>query len=599
MLSAALLCGFVSALPKQSADTVDYDEDTLLSLDVLQEMFPTGRYWNHMGMESNNPRGTTDIPCNHSKNSERYCNRSYQYDTQCYGYAQQLALMMYGSRFRTWTCDKNMDNLKAGDVIVFGYVGQFGGHTIMVTDVEDDILYYTDCNTGGQCRIDWTGWHAKSYFADEFIETPGKVSINGVYHAPYEAPKHFIETGHIMTEEEAAGQTLPDGDYQIVSSVIRNFFMNHADITAEEQYANVQMNQYPYEKAPGENDIWELTYQNNGFYTIREKDSGQYLSVSNDSTESRTNVVLCAQNDSDTQLWSVSPTADGYEIRSKCGAWYLNVESCMAEDGRNVQVWINSGNIQSWGFIPETDPDTKQIPEGRYYIRSLSDPDYYMHITELDAQQVIIWKCAAVLSDTQKDAFTLTHFQSDANRYGIALPFREWLLYMDLNTEFSSLDHLREGCSIKVDTAEPDAVRQSLYWDFRPAGDGSYYIVSKAGGYCLTADPDAVAETDPEAENDPDAEYDPYHVISNLSQQHFTGADNQKWILERLRMPGELIAGDVNADGVCDRQDAEVLQSWLLAKPNTVLGDWKAGDLNGDFRLTASDLSMLLRMKIS
>ena len=58
-------------------------------------------------------------------------------------------------------------------------------------------------------------------------------------------------------------------------------------------------------------------------------------------------------------------------------------------------------------------------------------------------------------------------------------------------------------------------------------------------------------------------------------------------------MPGEQIEGDVNADGLCGWSDAELLQSWLLAKPDTALQNWNAGDLNNDSRLTAADLSLL------
>ena len=250
ILSAALLCGFMPALKGNTAEIIVNEDDTLLSFDDLREMFPADRYWNHMGMDTNDPKCTTDIPCDHSTYGEKYCNKSYQYDSQCYGYAQELGLLMYGTRFRYWECDNNTDNLKAGDVITYGYVGQFGGHTVMVTDVKDDIVYYTDCNTGGTCRISWNGRRSKSFFSSQFIEEPGLVAINGVYHAPYKAPEHFIETGCIMTEEEAAGQTLPDGDYQIVSSLKRNFFLNHADITVQEQNTNVQMKLFLIQKHP-------------------------------------------------------------------------------------------------------------------------------------------------------------------------------------------------------------------------------------------------------------------------------------------------------------------------------------------------------------
>ena len=55
----------------------------------------------------------------------------------------------------------------------------------------------------------------------------------------------------------------------------------------------------------------------------------------------------------------------------------------------------------------------------------------------------------------------------------------------------------------------------------------------------------------------------------------------------------ESVRGDVNADGVCSGKDAELLQRWLLAVPDTTLPDWYAGDLNRDGRLNAADLTLL------
>ena len=72
-------------------------------------MFPSGKYWNHMDVESD---GTdylmvTDIPCNHTENGEAYCNLyngmsddAYVYkdtSTQCWGFASYLSDYIFGS----------------------------------------------------------------------------------------------------------------------------------------------------------------------------------------------------------------------------------------------------------------------------------------------------------------------------------------------------------------------------------------------------------------------------------------------------------------------------------------------------------------------
>ena len=56
------------------------------------------------------------------------------------------------------------------------------------------------------------------------------------------------------------------------------------------------------------------------------------------------------------------------------------------------------------------------------------------------------------------------------------------------------------------------------------------------------------------------------------------------------------VIGDINKDGVCDKKDAVLLRDWLAAEPDTVLADWKAGDLDKDGKLTGSDLTLLKRI---
>ena len=55
----------------------------------------------------------------------------------------------------------------------------------------------------------------------------------------------------------------------------------------------------------------------------------------------------------------------------------------------------------------------------------------------------------------------------------------------------------------------------------------------------------------------------------------------------------EEVIGDINGDGTCDKADAALLLNWLIAKPDTTLANWKAGDLNDDGKLNAVDLTLL------
>lgn len=56
----------------------------------------------------------------------------------------------------------------------------------------------------------------------------------------------------------------------------------------------------------------------------------------------------------------------------------------------------------------------------------------------------------------------------------------------------------------------------------------------------------------------------------------------------------DAIRGDVNADGVFSMTDVVMLQKWLIKEGEII--DWAAGDLSGDKRLDAVDLSLMKQM---
>ncbi len=53
------------------------------------------------------------------------------------------------------------------------------------------------------------------------------------------------------------------------------------------------------------------------------------------------------------------------------------------------------------------------------------------------------------------------------------------------------------------------------------------------------------------------------------------------------------LRGDVNMDGKFNLADVVLMQKWILASPDAVLADWKAGDLCADDRLNGFDLALM------
>ena len=81
--------------------------------------------------------------------------------------------------------------------------------------------------------------------------------------------------------------------------------------------------------------------------------------------------------------------------------------------------------------------------------------------------------------------------------------------------------------------------------------------------------------------------------LDGLSVTAYSGAitlSNAKILVKGAQ---ESVQYDLNADGRFDIADAVLLQKWLLAVPDTVLADWRTGDLDGSGKLDASDLSLM------
>ncbi len=138
-----------------------------LTLGQLQEKFPAGRYWNHIGSSGNRPDETTSSPCTHHADgcSKDHgfgggcgCNSFLGLSIQCMGFAEKCGYDATGYNPRndangwyTYFNSTALDKLKPGDIVRYTN----NGHSIFVTAVDGDTVTYGDCNSDGQCIIRW------------------------------------------------------------------------------------------------------------------------------------------------------------------------------------------------------------------------------------------------------------------------------------------------------------------------------------------------------------------------------------------------------------------------------------------------------------
>lgn len=161
-----------------SGDDIALASARTYTLDELRQKYPAGKYWNHVGSSTNNPEGYTSTACtdHYVKRADgtrgigQYDNRYYGahgWATQCAGYAQQVASCYAGSDPQTWTKRTGtaaVNDLKTGDVV--RYLND--GHSIFITAVDGENVWFSDCNYGNRCIIRWDVKTTKSAIKKTF-----------------------------------------------------------------------------------------------------------------------------------------------------------------------------------------------------------------------------------------------------------------------------------------------------------------------------------------------------------------------------------------------------------------------------------------------
>lgn len=197
-------------------------------------------------------------------------------------------------------------------------------------------------------------------------------------------------------------RTIPDGDY-IIASVVKpdSKQLYFLDIVGTDNVANgdnvaicgpCDVDTIPVY------DIWTLTYQNDGFYSIRQKGTEMYLTVSGDGQTEGCSVVAWADNGGGSvQRWAISSNGanNGCRLQCRYSGFSLDVANGAFTNGNDVWQWENNDSVaQSWLFIPYKPERTLQ--DGCYILLSNMDENYELDVAGdtgdiPDGQNAQIW----------------------------------------------------------------------------------------------------------------------------------------------------------------------------------------------------------------
>ncbi|MBR1591431.1 MAG: RICIN domain-containing protein [Ruminococcus sp.] len=369
------------------------------------------------------------------------------------------------------------------------------------------------------------------------------------------------EEGHVMSEDEAAGKTIPEGDYIIYNALDMKYYLDTPMDNETYEGENVQMcfdNQF----APSPYDIWNVSYQNNGFYKIKQKNTNMCLDVYGSSLLNGTNVQIWSGNDSDAQLWSVRKTDSGYTLQSKCNAYFLDVEDSAAATDTNVRTYSESGeNNQNFCFIPVT--NEQPVRDGVYKIQAACNNYFF-----LDADGVKGDFSDETNIQVSKDKYE--NFRVEYNGDGWYKIYEESSgLALDVNNIDGGAYFSQNKRNVQL-FGNNDG--RSQLWKIRYE-NGHYTIISALSGYCLGLEEENCFEG------------------QNVVQIQHSGSHTQQWNF--VQPFGK---GDINCDSKVNIADAVLMEEYIFSAIGLENEKFENADINSDGVVDVFDMIELRKI---
>ena len=260
-------------------------------------------------------------------------------------------------------------------------------------------------------------------------------------------------------------KTIEDGTYRIAMFSNQNIGID-IDGGSQENGANVLLWEW-YE----ENNVqkqFDLEYDGNGYYIIRNKNSNKVLDVQNGGTSNGTNVWQYEENGTSSQKWKIIKNNNGsYSIISKYSGLYLDISNGNIANGGNVQVYEGNNSVaQQFMFIKLDNQIEKTVEDGIYEITSSLDSSKAFDMTDnstSDGTQLQLWDSDGFIQQRYKITYNTSYYTITA---------------MNSNKVLA----INDNNQVIQKTASGDIKEK---WSIKSFGNNKYTFVSLSNDYCI------------------------------------------------------------------------------------------------------------------
>lgn len=337
---------------------------------------------------------------------------------------------------------------KAGDFLFFEPLSGSSGHVGIVTGYNSTtkVISFVSGNSGlypGQVKAGTVKWKKGEKYGSQQVLGVGR-------------PK-YVDKSAIAAPGE---QVVSDGEYHIVSAKNDNQTLSVAG-ASKTSGANVEV----AAALEDSKQVFSVKWLGNGYYTLTSKRSGMNLEAEGGGTTAGTNVRQAKAANANRQKWVIQDAGNGYfYIICKCSSLYLS------SSNGNAQTDKTKNTAQKWKFVAWGGSTGKTLKAGTYHMVTALDTTKSVNVEEMstkDGANVLLGKSKGLSGQAVKVSYLGNGYYTLTN-VGSQLCFSTAGSLAKSNVQQTAL------------TGE-----DSQQWILKEAGDGSYYVISKASGLAL------------------------------------------------------------------------------------------------------------------
>jgi len=290
-------------------------EEMARKFEELKAKYPEGSYWN----------GSYKV-------------NGAEMSWQCMGWAETVCDYLFGENPRAWVQQTNFNNLCVGDHVRINN----NGHSIVITNMVGDTIYYADCNAGYDGRVHWNKTMTRAQLISKTTWFKSQ-------------PNNWVRTlNGVSTQSSQQSTSTPSSVNEGVYNVVNVDSGRYLNVYAGNDWDGVNVCVWDRDGSPEQN--MKIVHRGGSKYAFYPQSSnGRVIDANRGSSYSNplkagNNIDLWQTNDAPAQEWYLIDCGGGkYSIELaaarglviSCDNPWANNGNCslQAYDGSNKQLW--------------------------------------------------------------------------------------------------------------------------------------------------------------------------------------------------------------------------------------------------------------------